>query len=247
MPRCIVIIGATSTICRQVAIEIVKPNDRVCLAARNLSELARIAADLQIRNSPELIIIRQFDTDDFDAHQVLIDEINQCLGGMDVVLVGTGALGDQMAARSSIPAIREIVNSNFVGIATVLAPVANIMESQRSGRIAVLSSVAGDRGRQSNYIYGSAKSGMSAYLSGLRNRLFTHGVTVSTIKLGFVDTKMIAGMSGAFLRASPHKVAKNIVAKLESGAGIVYLPWFWRFIMLIIVHIPELFFKRLRL
>jgi len=247
MSRCIVIIGATSTICRQVAVEMVRPNDRVCLAARNFSELSRIAADLQIRNNPELIIIRQFDTGDFDAHHLLIDEIHQSLGGMDVVLVGTGALGDQMAARSSIPAIKEIINSNFVGIATMLAPVANIMETQRGGSIAVLTSVAGDRGRQSNYIYGSAKSGMTAYLSGLRNRLSTLGVTVLTIKLGFVDTKMIAGMSGAFLRASPHEVARSIVARLEGGGGTVYFPWFWRYIMLIIVHIPEFVFSRLKL
>jgi decaprenylphospho-beta-D-erythro-pentofuranosid-2-ulose 2-reductase len=247
MSRCIVIIGATSTICRQVVVKMVRPDDRVCLAARSSSELSRIASDLQIRNNPELIITRHFDTDDFDAHHGLIGEIYECLGGLDIVVVGTGALGDQMAARSSIPAIREIINSNFVGIATVLAPVANIMEEQRSGSIAVLSSVAGDRGRQSNYIYGSAKSGMSAYLGGLRNRLFTHGVTVLTIKLGFVDTKMIAGMGGTFLRASPFVVARSIVGKLEGGGGIVYLPWFWRYIMLVIIHIPEFVFRRLKL
>lgn len=247
MPRCIVVFGATSTICRQVALELVEPHDRVCLAARNLSELSRVAADLQIRNRPGLIFTRPFDTDDFDAHNSLVQDIYQCLGRLDIVIVGTGMLGDQMAARGSIPAITQIINSNFLGIATVLAPVADIMETQCSGRIAVLSSVAGDRGRQSNYIYGSAKSGISAYLSGVRNRLFARGITVSTIKLGFVDTKMIAGMRGAFLRASPHKVAKDIVASLERGAGIVYLPWFWRYIMLVIRSIPESFFKRLRL
>lgn len=247
MPRCIVIFGATSTICRQAAIKLVKPNDRVCLAARDFSELSRIAADLQIRNRPELVITRKFDTDDFDTHHDLVEEINQCLGGMDIVLVGTGTLGDQVAARSSIPAIRQIINSNFVGIATILAPVANIMEKKKSGQIAVLTSVAGDRGRQSNYIYGSAKSGISAYLSGLRNRLSVQGVGVTTIKLGFVDTKMIAGVNRAFLIASPQRVAKEIAIKLERGAGITYIPWFWRYIMLIITHIPEAIFKRLTL
>lgn len=247
MPRCIVIIGATSTICRQVSVELVKPNDKVCLIARNLAELSRIATDLQIRNSPGLLILRQFDSGAFDTHAALIEEVNQRLGGMDIVLVGTGTLGDQIAARRSIAAITEIINSNFVGIATVLATVANIMENQGSGRIAVLSSVAGDRGRQSNYIYGSAKSGISAYLSGLRNRLSQRGVTVTTIKLGFVDTKMITGMSRAFLRASPHEVAKKIVNKLEEGAGVTYIPWFWRYILLVIIHIPESIFKKLKL
>lgn len=247
MSRCIIIFGATSTICRQAAIELVKPNDRVCLAARDFLELSRIAADLRIRNCPELVITRQFDAGDFDNHQATVEEINQSLGGMDIVLVGTGTLGDQVAARSSIPAIREIINSNFVGIATVLAPVANIMEKKKSGQIAVLTSVAGDRGRQSNYIYGSAKSGISAYLSGLRNRLHTQGVSVTTIKLGFVDTKMIAGMNQTFLMASPQRVAKTIAITLERKDGIAYIPWFWRYIMLIITHMPESIFKRLTL
>ncbi len=247
MSRCIIIFGATSTICRQVAIELVKPNDKVCLAARDGVELARIAADLQIRNHPELVIVRKFDTSDFDSHHDLVEDIYKSLGGMDIVLVATGTLGDQIAARSSIPAIKQIIDSNFVGIATVLAPIANIMENQRSGRIGVLTSVAGDRGRQSNYIYGSAKSGMSAYLSGLRNRLYPKDVSVTTIKLGFIDTKMIAGMSRAFLMASPQSVAKKIAIKLEGGAEITYLPWFWRYIMLIIIHIPESIFKRLSL
>ncbi|MFK2904146.1 SDR family NAD(P)-dependent oxidoreductase [Dyella ginsengisoli] len=234
-------------ICRQATLEMVRPGDRVCLAARNASELSRIASDLQIRRKPELVITRLFDTNDFGDHQRFIEEIHQTLGALDIILVGTGVLGDQIAARSSIPAIREILNSNFVGIATLLSSVANIMESQRSGIIAVLSSVAGDRGRQSNYIYGSAKSGMTAYLSGLRNRLSDSGVRVLTIKLGFVDTRMIAGMGGAFLRASPYYIGRRIVAKLDGESGNVYLPWFWRYIMLVIVHIPEGIFRRLKL
>jgi decaprenylphospho-beta-D-erythro-pentofuranosid-2-ulose 2-reductase len=247
MSRSILIIGATSTICRHIALELVRPNDKVCLAARDTSELSRIAADLRIRNNPDLLLVRKFDTNDFDTHQSMVGEVSTLLGGLDVVLVGTGALGDQIAARSSIPAITNIINSNFVGIATVLAPIAELMERAGQGKIAVLTSVAGDRGRQSNYVYGSAKSGMSAYLGGLRNRLFRHGVTVTTVKLGFVDTKMIAGMSNAFLRASPEAVAKKIVERLEAGAAITYIPWFWRYILLIIIHIPEVIFKRLKL
>ena len=247
MSRNIVIVGATSAICRQVAVELVKPGDKVCLAARNADELSRIAADIQIRNSPERIIVRHFDTNEFEAHQNFIEDINANLNGIDIVLIATGVLGDQTAARESIPEIVQIINSNFVGIATVLAPLANIMEAQGYGRIAVLSSVVGDRGRQSNYIYGSAKSGINGYLSGLRNRLYSRGVSVTTIKLGFVDTKMITGMNNTFLHARPDVVAKKIVTKIGASAAITYIPWFWRYIMLIIIHIPEIVFKRLRL
>ena len=247
MARRIALFGATSTICRQVALQLVQPGDRVCLAARNLAELSRVASDLTIRNRPAIVLEKRFDTGERSAHQALAEEICESLGGLDIVIVGTGELGDQAAARSSIAAIERIVHSNFTGIATLLAPIADHMERQGSGRIVVLSSVAGDRGRQSNYVYGSAKSGMSIYLEGLENRVHRAGVCVRTIKLGFVDTKMVFGRSGMFLVATPEDAAGAIVAKMRSGSGVAYIPWFWRYIMLAIVHIPSILFKRMAL
>ena len=116
-----------------------------------------------------------------------------------------------------------------------------------NGFIIALSSVAGDRGRQSNYIYGSAKGGLSVFLQGLRNRLFHSGVRVITIKLGFVDTAMTFGLPNLFLVASPQEVGKKIVKAVNRGRNVVYIPWFWRLIMGIICSIPECVFKRLKL
>jgi NADP-dependent 3-hydroxy acid dehydrogenase YdfG len=222
--------------------------DRVCLAARNTDELARIAPDLATRKGPEFVIERAFDTSDFASHAAFVTECLQALGGIDIVVIGTGQLGDQVEARQSVDAIRAIVDSNFTGIATVLSQIVPHMIAQGSGHIVVLSSVAGDRGRQSNYVYGSAKSGMSAYLQGLENRLHGHNIRVSNIKLGFVDTRLIFTNKGKFLVASPGGVAKSIVDITRRGrSGVAYVPGFWRYIMLIIIHIPAFIFKRLTL
>jgi len=247
MSKRILIVGATSSICRHISNELVQPGDSVCLAARNREELSNIAADLEIRNSPQAIFTRHFDSNEFDGHEQFVHEVSELLGGIDIVVVATGVLGDQIKARSSTSDMLQIINSNFTGIATVLGHVANVMEYQKSGHIIVLSSVAGDRGRQSNYIYGAAKSAINAYMGGLRNRLFASGAKVTTVKLGFVDTKMIAGMESAFLQASPEYIAKKLVSKITKSDGVIYLPWFWRYIMMIIIHIPVFIFKRLKL
>ncbi len=247
MERKILLLGATSTIIRQVALRLISKNDKVCLAARNTEEAARIAADLKVRLQLKEVFVKKFDTSDMDSHQSMIESVCHDLGGLDVVVVGTGELGDQIKARVSIPIVKAIIDSNYVGIATTLSVVAEFMEKQKSGCICVLSSVAGDRGRQSNYIYGSAKSGITTFLQGLRNRLSPHGVRVITMKLGFVDTKMIAGKTGMFLVASPEATADCIVKKINTGADVVYYPFFWRYIMLIIKSIPEFIFKKLNL
>jgi short-subunit dehydrogenase len=141
----------------------------------------------------------------------------------------------------------KIIVANFTGAASILGYCANFLEQKKHGFIIGISSVAGDRGRQSNYVYGAAKGALSLYLQGLRNRLFASGVRVITIKPGFVDTAMTYGLPGLFLVASPHDIGKRIVAALDKSADVVYLPWFWRYIMLIIKHVPEPIFKRMKL
>lgn len=247
MPKRILFLGATSTIMRQVALRLVAKDDLVCLAARNMEELALIAEDLKIRSNAARVIQRKFDTSDFDSHQELVESVHREFGGLDIVVAGTGALGDQLKARASLTTIKDIIDSNYVGIATTFSVAANLMEQQGSGCLCVLSSVAGDRGRQSNYLYGSAKSGMSSFMQGLRNRLYPSGVRVITIKLGFIDTKMVAGKSGTFLMASPEAAGAYIAKKISHGADVVYFPFFWRYVMLIISHIPEFIFKRMKL
>ncbi len=142
---------------------------------------------------------------------------------------------------------KRIIDSNFTGAASILSHCANHFESMKSGFIIGISSVAGDRGRQSNYVYGAAKGALSLYLQGLRNRLYPGGVRVITIKPGFVDTAMTYGLPGLFLVASPQYMGNRIVAALGKSADVVYLPWFWRYIMLIIKLIPEPIFKRMKL
>jgi decaprenylphospho-beta-D-erythro-pentofuranosid-2-ulose 2-reductase len=140
-----------------------------------------------------------------------------------------------------------VIASNFTGAVSILSYCANYFEPLQRGFIIGISSVAGDRGRQSNYVYGAAKGALSLYLQGLRNRLFAKGVRVITIKPGFVDTAMTFGLPGLFLVATPQSIGERIVAALGKSADIVYLPGFWRYIMLIIKHIPEPIFKRMKL
>jgi short-subunit dehydrogenase len=157
-----------------------------------------------------------------------------------------GYLGDQAKGQTDWEEAHRILETNFTGCVSALNILANHFEARGAGFICAISSVAGDRGRQSNYLYGAAKAGLSAYLQGLRNRLFPAHVKVITIKPGFVDTRMTYGRSGLLLVASPERVAKGIFGAIVKGKDVVYLPWFWRFIMLIVQSIPEAIFKRLR-
>lgn len=247
MSRKIILLGATSAIMRHVALRLVAQGDLVCLAARNVEEAERIGADLRIRTGAAAVTVRAFDTSDFQQHKALVEDVARELGGIDIVIAGTGELGDQEAARHSVERTKAIIDSNFTGIATAFSVAADIMEAQGRGSLVVLSSVAGERGRQSNYTYGAAKSGMAAFMQGLRNRLWPAGVRVVTIKLGFINTRMVAGKAGMFLVAEPEDAATRIAAAVDSGSEVVYFPFFWRYIMLVIRSIPETFFKRLKL
>lgn len=245
--RGIVILGATSTIARSIVLQLTGRDDRICLAARNPAELHRVAADLRLRRDPRLVIEQEFDTGLPNTHSKIAEYIWHALNGVDIVIVCTGELGDQDAARHDPMAIHRIIHSNYAGVATILAPFVDRMEERRGGDLIVLSSVAGDRARQSNYIYGSAKAGIDAYLAGLRNRLQGTGVSATTVKLGFTDTRMVRGKPGMFLVAPPERVARTIVEGIGRGASVVYVPWFWRAIMLVIRSIPAFLFNRLRL
>ena len=161
-------------------------------------------------------------------------------------MVCIGELGNQAKGQSDWGEARRILETNFTGCVSLLNILANHFEARRAGFICALSSVAGDRGRQSNYLYGSAKAGLSAFLQGLRNRLYPAHVKVITIKPGFVVTRMTYGRPGLLLVASPERVGKGIFRAVVKGKDVVYLPWFWRFIMLMVRSIPEAIFKRLR-
>jgi short-subunit dehydrogenase len=187
------------------------------------------------------------DANDLSAHAPMLEYAERALGGIDVVLIAHGTLPDQRACEASADTALAEIKTNALSIVSLLTLVANRMAQQKSGTIAVISSVAGDRGRSSNYVYGSAKALVSTFLSGLRQRLSHCGVGVVTIKPGFVDTPMTREFRKGFLWAQPSQVARGIVAAIDRQKPVVYLPSFWRLIMFIVRLVPERVFLRMKM
>ncbi|MEX3900107.1 SDR family oxidoreductase [Paraburkholderia sp. BR10954] len=243
----IVIVGATSAIAMACARQWAREGARFFLVARNADRLQQVADDLTARGA-QTVLCQQMDIDQLGEHAAMMQRCAVELGALDIVLVAPGTLPDQQVCQHNVDvAVREF-NTNAVSVIALLTRVANVIEAQRRGTIAVISSVAGDRGRQSNYLYGSAKAALSAFCEGLRARLFKVGAHVVTIKPGFVATPMTAGLPlPGPLVATADKVAGDIVRAVEKGRDVVYTPWFWAAIMLIIRSIPGRVFKRLSL
>ena len=242
----IVVFGATSAIAQACARIWAGRGDALFLVGRNAERLKAVAGDLKVRGAPKVEFLAH-DLADLEAHERLVGRADEALGGIDVALVAHGVLGDQMLLREDISLAVESIQVNFVSAASLLSHLANLMEKRKGGTIAVISSVAGDRGRQSNYVYGAAKAGLTAFASGLRNRLQKSGVSVVTIKPGFVDTPMTAHVKKGPLFARPDTVARAIVRAIDRRKDVVYVPGFWRPIMWLIRSIPERIFKRLSL
>lgn len=243
----VLILGATSAIAQEAAKIFAARGDKLVLAGRSAPKVEAVAADLRQRGAAA-VETEIADLADAATHEALVNGAVAKLGGLDTVLLAYGTLGDQKKCEQDWAAAELELRTNFVSAASLLGRVANVLEAQRSGTIAVISSVAGDRGRQSNYVYGSAKAALSAFTSGLRNRLFKSGVAVVTIKPGFVDTPMTAAFpKGGPLWAKPEKVARSIVRAIDARKTIVYVPFFWRWIMLIIKSVPEFMFRKLKL
>ena len=244
--RKVLIIGATSAIAEATARILAERGDALYLVARNEARLAAIASDLSVRGSPR-VGTEVLDANDFTSHEAMLARAESFLVGCDTVLIAHGTLSDQKACEGSVELTLREINTNAVSVVALLTRIANRFAQRRTGTIAVISSVAGDRGRASNYVYGSAKALVTAFLSGLRQRLGKCGVKVVTVKPGFVDTPMTAAFAKGPLWARPERVAQGIVRSLDQRGGTVYLPGFWRAIMLVIRAIPESLFLRLSL
>lgn len=242
----ILIIGATSAIAQAFARLRVPRGDELFLVARDAARLQVLAADLQVRGA-KMIGTLAMDANDFERHGRMFEAARRELGDVDIVLVAHGVLGDQKAAERDFGLAEQTYKTNLLSVVSMLTPMAAYFETRRRGLIAVISSVAGERGRQSNFIYGSTKGGLSLYLAGLRNRLHPSGVTVLTIKPGFVDTPMTAHLRKGLLFASPDRVARDISRAIEREKNVLYTPGFWFWIMAVIRLIPESVFKRLKL
>ncbi len=245
--RNLLIIGATSAIAEATARRFAATGARFYLVGRNAERLAAIARDLEIR-SGQPVLYESLDLDLLDQHPALLERVSQTFGGIDIALIAHGTLPDQNACQQSVTATLAAIHTNALSVISLTTLLANDFETRGRGTLIAISSVAGDRGRQSNYIYGAAKGMVSLFLQGLRNRLNSQGVQVITVKPGFVDTPMTAAFEKkGLLWAQPDQIAQGIVAAVGHGRNEVYLPWFWRWIMLVILHIPEGVFKRLRL
>jgi len=244
--RKVLIVGATSAIAEATARLLARDGDALYLVARNGPKLEAIAADLRVRGA-QLVAAEVLDANDFDQHAPMLDRASEALGGLNTALIAHGTLSDQAACQGSVALTIEELRTNALSVISLLTHLANRFEVQRSGTIAVISSVAGDRGRATNYVYGTAKAAVTTYLSGLRQRLRPANVAVLTIKPGFVDTPMTRDFTKNRLWARPDAIASDIAAAIRRGRMNVYTPWYWRPIMGLIKALPESLFVRLRL
>ena len=243
----VVVLGATSPIARAVAGELAARGHSLLLAGRDTGELERIAADLSIRHGGDVATVA-YDARDAGAARKLLAAVEaRAAGGLEGVVAAVGMLGDAERAATDPVYAAEMIQANFTGVVAAVTGLANLLAARRAGFIIGVASVAGDRGRQSNYAYGAAKGGFALWLQGLRNRMWHVGVRVLTVKPGFVDTEMTYGLPGMFLVAHPKRVGVAIARALDQGRDVIYVPGFWRPIMWVIRAIPERLFKRLRL
>lgn len=243
--RKILIIGATSAIAEAAARRWAARGDALYLLGRNPSLLSRIAEDLRIRGAAQ-VDADLLDVNDTTAHAAALNKVWSTLGGLDIALIAHGTLPDQAECDRSSERTLDEFTTNASSTIALMTALAGRFEAQGDGALAVISSVAGDRGRASNAIYGAAKAAVSAYASALRQRLGRAGVDVITAKPGFVDTPMTAGFRKGPLWATPDRIGAGIVRAIERRRSVVYLPWFWRPIMTAIRVLPEFVFRRLR-
>jgi short-subunit dehydrogenase len=246
VPKKIMVLGATSGIA-EASIRIwAERGEHLYLVARNADRLAAVAADAKTRGAG-YVDFAVADLDDVSSHAQLLAKAVNSLAGLDVAYLALGIIGDHTKSERSFEEAAKVLHTNFVAPVSLLTWLANYCTQRHAGTLAVLSSVAGDRGRKSNYVYGSSKAGLSAFLAGLRNRIDREGVKVMTIKPGPVKTAMTAGMKGNEKFADVDKVAATIVKAIDAGQDELYVPGIWRIIMGVIGVIPERVFKKMNL
>jgi len=242
----ILILGATSAIAKHTTRLFAADEHTLYLVARNKDKLSSMKQDMLVRGAKE-VSYEALDLADDKEHEKLISRVTETMGSIDTVLIAYGTLAEQNKSAENYENTLKELQINCLSVISLLTILANQMEQQGSGSIAVISSPSGDRGRQSNYIYGTAKGALTIFLQGLRNRLAKSKVHVLTIKPGFVDTPMTKDFKKGFLWVNPEVISKGIYTAIKKKREVVYLPFFWRYIMIIIKSIPEKIFKYLSL
>jgi decaprenylphospho-beta-D-erythro-pentofuranosid-2-ulose 2-reductase len=244
-PRRILVLGATSGIAEACCRLWAERGESLYLIARN-SELAAVAADMRTRGAA-YVDFAVADLDKTSSHPELLAHAINSLAGLDIAFLAVGALGDQQKAERTFDEAARLLHTNYTAPVSLLTWLANYCMQRHAGSLAVLSSVAGERGRKSNYVYGSAKAGLTAFLAGLRNRIDRDGVNVLTIKPGPTKTGMTYGMKGHDKMADVETSAATILSAIDARRDVVYVPGKWRVIMAVIRAIPESMFKKLDL
>lgn len=240
----VLILGAASDMAVALAKKFGKEGYDIQLAARTVDRLKPLQSDIRIRYEVSCTL-HEFNALDYDSHYSFFTSLAV---KPDITVCVFGYLGDNEKARSSWEESQKIIHTNYTGAVSILNIISNYYASKQQGTIVGISSVAGERGRQSNYIYGSAKAGFTAYLSGLQNRMFHEGVHVISVLPGFVYTKMTENLKlPPLLTASPEQVADVIYKAVKKKKNVVYVKWFWKWIMMIIKSIPVSIFKKLKL
>lgn len=240
----VLILGAASDMAVAIARKMATQGYSIQLAARNVERLLPLRSDIELRYQTTCSV-HEFDATNFSSHTGFFQSLNS---KPDVTICVFGYLGENEIARENWSEAEKIINSNYTGAVSILNVVSNYYAAQKKGTIVGISSVAGERGRQSNYIYGSAKAGFTAYLSGLRNRMFKESVHVVSVQPGFVYTRMTESLTlPPLLTAKPEQVAEAVYKAIVKKKNTIYVKWFWRWIMLIIKCIPEFMFKKMKL
>ncbi|MFZ0663512.1 MAG: SDR family oxidoreductase [Acidobacteriaceae bacterium] len=245
-PATVLALGATSAIAEATLRLLAERGARFYLVGRNQHKLYAMAADLHTRGAVG-VATHAMDLNDTAAHPAMLAAAAQSLGTIELALLAHGVLGEQAEAEASYVEAEAILRTNFLSAVSLITWLANYFETTKQGTLAVISSVAGDRARKSNYVYGASKGALSIFLDGVRNRIDRAGVQVLTIKPGFVATPMTAHVAQGPLFAKPAQVARGIVKAIEQRRDVVYLPAFWRGIMLVVRMVPRRIFKKLNM
>jgi len=243
-PKRILVLGATSGIAQACIRLWAARGDSLFLVARNADKLNAVAADASVRGAAH-VDTTAADLDDTATHPALLAHAVNSLAGLDIAFIAFGVLGD--SGDHSFASAEAVLHTNLVAPVSAITWLGDYFAQRHMGTLAVMSSVAGDRGRKSNYIYGASKAGLSAFVDGLRNRIDREGVRVMTIKPGPVRTAMTEGMKGSEKFADVEKVAATLVKEIDKGTDVVYVPGIWRIIMTVVRAIPERIFKKMNL
>lgn len=246
MTRRVLILGATSGIAREASRCFAAEHARLFLVARDMKNLQALSDDLRIRGAESVETFAADFTDD-PSHPLIISRAFAVWDGLDAALIAHGTLPDQLLAENDPALLRNSIEINYFSVVSLLMQLAKRFEEQRFGVLAVIGSVAGDRGRRSNYLYGSAKAALATFVAGLRSRLALAAVQVVLIKPGWVSTPMTQHLPQNFLFVSAERAGREVYKAMVSPRAIVYCPWYWKWIMGFIRFIPESIFAKLNL